>query len=97
MEDILDGSPLTAELPNTNVVHKITQLQSLSHDQDMPILLPGQNGETRIKQTGGGHFSARLTAPLCIAGGIALQILRAQGITIAAHVLKIKKHKRYSS
>jgi len=39
---------------------------------------------------GGGHFSGRLTAPLCIAGGIFLQILKAEGITIGAHVKSIK-------
>ncbi|MBR5236897.1 MAG: chorismate synthase [Clostridia bacterium] len=38
---------------------------------------------------GGGHFSGRLTAPLCIAGGIALQILEKHGIYIGAHVLSI--------
>jgi len=38
---------------------------------------------------GGGHFSARLTAPLCIAGGICLQFLKEQGITIAAHIHSI--------
>ena len=38
---------------------------------------------------GGGHFSGRLTAPLCIVGGICLQYLRARGIRIAAHVSAI--------
>ena len=34
--------------------------------------------------SGGGPFSGRMTAPLCIAGGIALQILESYGITITA-------------
>jgi chorismate synthase len=38
---------------------------------------------------GGGHFSGRLTAPLCAAGGICLQILRGLGIFVGAHILKI--------
>ncbi len=38
---------------------------------------------------GGGHFSGRLTAPLCIAGGIALQALEARGINVMAHVAQI--------
>ncbi len=39
--------------------------------------------------TGGGKFSARLTAPLCIAGGIAKQILEGKGITIKAYLSQI--------
>ena len=40
--------------------------------------------------SGGGHFSGRLTAPLCIAGGICIQILEQLGITIAAHIQSIE-------
>ena len=38
---------------------------------------------------GGGHFSARVTAALCAAGGILLQILEGRGIRIGAHLLKV--------
>ena len=38
---------------------------------------------------GGGHFSGRLTAPLCVAGGICLQLLQAEGIQIRARILSI--------
>ena len=38
---------------------------------------------------GGGHFSGRLTAPLCIVGGICLQLLAERGIRVAAHISSV--------
>ncbi len=39
--------------------------------------------------SGGGHFSGRLTAPLCIAGGLCKQWLQQMGIRIGAHISQI--------
>ena len=38
---------------------------------------------------GGGRFSGRLTAPLCIAGALCLQYLAARGIEIGAHIASV--------
>ncbi|MHC1786745.1 MAG: chorismate synthase [Christensenellales bacterium] len=38
---------------------------------------------------GGGHFSGRLTAALCLAGGLCLQLLAEEGIQVAAHIQSI--------
>ena len=39
---------------------------------------------------GGGHFSGRITAPLCFAGAVCAQILERRGITVGAHIKSIK-------
>ncbi len=38
---------------------------------------------------GGGHFSARLTAPIVAAGAICRSILKEKGITVGGHILSI--------
>ncbi|MGI6721186.1 MAG: chorismate synthase [Anaerovoracaceae bacterium] len=45
-------------------------------------------GDT-INMAGGGPFSARMTAPLCIAGGIALQRLERRGVAVCSHIFSI--------
>lgn len=47
----------------------------------------------KVDLRGGGHFSGRLTAPMCIVGGICLQYLESIGIKIKAHLYSIGNEK----
>ena len=83
------GAPLTAIIRNTN-----TRSGDYANLRDVPR--PGHADYTaQIKYggaqdaAGGGHFSGRLTAPLCIAGGICKQLLARKGIEIGAHIAAI--------
>ncbi|WP_314048877.1 chorismate synthase [Peptostreptococcus stomatis] len=42
-----------------------------------------------VDMRGGGNFSGRLTAPICVIGGILIQLLRYKGISIGAHLYKV--------
>lgn len=42
-----------------------------------------------VDLSGGGRFSGRLTAPLCVAGGIAMQLLEEENIRIVSHIASI--------
>ncbi len=83
------GAPLCAIIKNTNTkssdYKNITDIPRPAHaDYTAHIKYKGFN-DVR----GGGHFSGRLTAPLCIAGGICLQILESMGIKISARIKSI--------
>ncbi len=56
-----------------------------SHADYAAIMKYGKDVDLR----GGGHFSGRLTAPMCIAGGICLQLLAKRGIYIGAHIYSV--------
>lgn len=83
------GAPICAVIHNTN-----TRSRDYSSLKDCPR--PGHaDYAAQIKYggnqdvAGGGHFSGRLTAPLCIAGGLCKQFLEAKGIRIGAHLAQV--------
>lgn len=87
--DKTTGSPLCAMIRNSDQRSKdysnLRDIPRPSHADYSSYLKYGGFADMR----GGGHFSGRLTAPLCIAGGIAKQILRRRGIIIGAHIASI--------
>lgn len=83
------GAPLTAIIHNNN-----TRPKDYSQLKITPR--PGHADYTaEVKYrgfqdySGGGHFSGRLTAPLCIAGGVLKQMLESKGITVDARIAAI--------
>ncbi len=83
------GAPITAILPNRDVRSEdyasLSKIPRPSH-ADYPARMKfGDAADLR----GGGHYSGRLTAPLCVAGGLCLQFLRLQNIQIGAHIAQI--------
>jgi len=83
------GAPIAAIIHNTNTRSKdyenIKKIPRPGHADFAAHIKYGGNADL----SGGGHFSGRLTAPLCIAGGICLQILERRGVKIAARVVQI--------
>lgn len=83
------GAPIAAIIRNKNT-------RSGDYNNLMDCPRPGHADYTaQIKyrgyqdSAGGGHFSGRLTAPLCIAGGMCKQWLEERGIQISAHITAI--------
>lgn len=84
------GAPLCAVIKNTN-----QHSQDYNNIMDTPRPSHADfSGNIRYNGfndvSGGGHFSGRLTAPLCFAGAVCMQILEEMGIEIQAHIQKIK-------
>lgn len=87
------GTPLCALIQNTdqhsNDYSNLSKLARPGHaDYTGALRYRGFND-----QRGGGHFSGRLTAPLCFAGAVAGQILEKRGIYVGAHIAEIHKIK----
>ena len=87
------GAPIAAMIANTN-----TRAKDYDNLKNNPR--PGHADYTaQVKYggfqdaSGGGHFSGRLTAPLCIAGGLCKQWLEQRGIRIGAAIVQIGEQK----
>ena len=83
------GAPLTALIYNTDA-------RPGDYEPYKNVPRPGHADYTASVKyggyadySGGGHFSGRLTAPLCVAGAICMQLLSAEGITVNARIAEI--------
>ncbi len=83
------GAPLCVLIDNTDT-------RSADYDRLRDLPRPGHadypaqvrhHGFQDVR--GGGHFSARVTAALCAAGGILMQILARRGVWIGAHLYRV--------
>lgn len=89
VENTTCGAPLCAVIHNTN-----TRSGDYSNLKDCPRPSHADYAAA-VKYNsfndvaGGGHFSGRLTAPLCFAGAVCMQILESKNINIKAHIYSI--------
>ena len=91
LDGVLTGAPVCAVIRNADH-HSgdYAQLKDLPRPghADYPAAIKF-HGFNDVR--GGGIFSGRLTAPLCVAGGILLQLLERRGIVIGAQIQRIHK------
>ena len=87
--NITCGAPIAAVIRNTNTI-------STDYSEFKIHPRPGHADYTASVKyhgaqdhSGGGHFSGRLTAPICIAGGICLQLLENEGIHVFSRIRSI--------
>lgn len=87
--DVTCGTPLTAIVRNGDT-------RSQDYDGLLTVPRPGHADYTAAVKfggaqdhAGGGHFSGRLTAPLCVLGGLCLQWLAQRGITVISRIAEI--------
>ena len=83
------GSPLCMVIENSDQrskdYSKLRDLPRPGHaDYTAAVKFDGAND---IR--GGGQFSGRLTAPICFAGAVCIQLLEQKGIRIGAHIASI--------
>ncbi len=89
VDGVTTGAPITAIIRNADQhsrdYDKLRYTPRPSHADYAAHVK--YNGANDIR--GGGAFSGRMTAPLCIGGGMAKQLLESRGIEVGAHALMI--------
>ena len=88
-DGVTNGEPIEAVIYNENV-------RKSDYDELKYIPRPGHADFAAwmkygldFDMSGGGPFSGRMTAPMCIAGGLCKQWLEHKGIRIGAHILQL--------
>lgn len=91
-ENITNGETFHAIIRNTNQrssdYDKLSCVPRPSH-ADFAARIKFRDRGDILDLRGGGHFSARLTAPLCIIGGILKNELEKRGIYVGAHIYSV--------
>lgn len=89
VENTTCGSPISIVIKNDDTRSKdysqISDSPRPSH-ADYPSHIKNNGFED---YRGGGHFSGRLTAPICAAGAIFIQILERYGVKISSRIVEI--------
>lgn len=86
---LTDGSPIKFKIANRNRrsgdYSQFSDTPRPSHADYTARLRYGDSVDLR----GGGHFSARLTAPLCVMGAMCMQYLSTLGVSIGSHLYSV--------
>ncbi len=80
------GAPITAIIKNSDTKSRdyenLRYMPRPGHADFTAHIKYGGNNDIR----GGGQFSGRMTAPICFAGALCMQLLEEKGIYIGAHI-----------
>ncbi len=89
LEGVTTGAPLAIVIKNNDTrSHNYDDLKihpRPNHSDYAAFVKYGGYNDIR----GGGHFSARLTAPIVAAGAVCRSILKEKGISVGGHILNI--------
>lgn len=89
VDNVTCGAPLCLMIENKDTrsqdYNNVSVVPRPSHSDFAAFIKYGGHNDIR----GGGQFSGRLTAAMCAAGFICLEILRTKGISVVSHVSRI--------